>query len=150
MKIQPYVFPKNCEQAFRFYEEVLGGKIIELHRFKDMPPQEGHESAGEQGGGPSPEQLAAMGDKVMHVNLEVDGQSIMGSDGMEDGAMQGFKINLNFTEVEQGRKVFEALSKGGKVEMPFQETFWSKGFAMFEDRFGVSWMINVDDGSKRP
>lgn len=147
MKIQPYIFPKNCEEAFKFYEKVLGGKIVELHHFKDMPPQEG---TVEDGCGPSPEQLKAMGEKVMHVNLEVDGQSIMGSDGMEDGTMQGFKINLNFSDVEKGKAIFEALSKGGKVEMPFQETFWSKGFAMFEDTFGVSWMINVDDGSKRP
>jgi len=149
MKIQPYVFPKRCEEAFRFYEQVLGGKIIELHHFRDMPPQEGQQGA-DAGGGPSPEQLEAMGDKVMHVNLEVDGQSIMGSDGMEGGTVQGFKINLNFTDVARGKAIFEALSKGGTVEMPFQETFWSQGFAMFEDRFGVSWMINVDDGSKRP
>lgn len=150
MKIQPYIFPRDCEEAFRFYEKTLGGKIVELHHFKDMPPQEGQQETAEAGCGPSPEQLKAMGEKVMHVNLEVDGQSIMGSDGMEDGAMQGFKISLTFDDLDKGRTVFETLSAGGKVEMPFQETFWAKGFAMFEDRYGVSWMVNVDDGSKGP
>src|SRR4051812_13075904 len=70
MKIQPYLFFNGtCEAAFRFYEKALGGKIGELHRFKDMPPQEG--SANDGCGGMTPEALAAMGEKVMHVNLVV-------------------------------------------------------------------------------
>jgi PhnB protein len=146
MKIQPYLFFNGtCEAAFRFYEKALGGKIGELHRFKDMPPQEG--SANDGCGGMTPEALAAMGEKVMHVNLAVGDQMIMGSDSPDDSqnGIQGVTITLGFTDVEEGRKVFEALSEKGDVQMPYGETFWANGFAMFKDQFGVPWMINAGD-----
>ncbi len=98
MKIQPYLFFNGtCEAAFRFYEKALGGKIGELHRFKDMPPQEG--AADDGCGGMSPEALAAMGEKVMHVNLVVGDQTIMGSDNPDDSkdGIHGVTITLGFT-----------------------------------------------------
>jgi PhnB protein len=46
--------------------------------------------------------------------------------------------------VEQGRELFEKLSQGGQVTMPYQSTFWAKGFGMLTDQFGVNWMVNVE------
>ncbi|NID04797.1 VOC family protein [Luteibacter jiangsuensis] len=146
MHIQPYLFFNgNCEEAFKFYEKALGGKINELHRYKDMPPQEGGD---DNGCGPmTPEQKAKFDESIMHVNLTVDGQMmLMGSDSPQDeGTVRGLSISIGIDDVEKGRKVFEALSEGGEVKMPFQETFWAKGFGMCTDKFGVPWMVNAGD-----
>ena len=55
----------------------------------------------------------------------------------------GFDVTLHTDSVEEGRRLFEGLSEGGEVRMPFAESFWSPGFGGFTDRFGVPWMINV-------
>ena len=41
------------------------------------------------------------------------------------------------------KKVFDALSEGGKVTMPLGKTFFSPAFGMVADKFGVSWMVLV-------
>lgn len=146
MKIMPYLFfDGTCEEAFRFYEKALGGKINELHRFNEMPPQEG--GGDDNGCGPmTPEQQAAIGQKIMHVNLIVDDQMIMGSDNPQDyKGVEGVSISIGIEDVEKGRKVFDALSEGGDVKMPYQETFWAAGFGMCTDKFGVPWMVNAGD-----
>jgi PhnB protein len=146
MKIQPYLFFKgNCEEAFTFYEKALGGKIADLHRFKDMPPQEG--AAGDGCGDMSPEALKAMGEKIMHISLAVGDQMLMGSDNPEDAGQgfHGITLSIGIDDVNEGRKVFEAMSQGGVVKMPYGETFWAGGFGMLTDRFGVAWMVNAGD-----
>jgi PhnB protein len=35
-------------------------------------------------------------------------------------------------------------SGGGMAKVPFTQTFWSAGFGMLVDRFGVPWMVNVE------
>ena len=45
--------------------------------------------------------------------------------------------------IEEARRWFDQLSAGGKVNMPFGETFWSPGFGGLIDKFGVPWMINT-------
>ena len=37
--------------------------------------------------------------------------------------------------------MFAALSDGGEVFMPMQETFFATRFAQLRDRFGINWMI---------
>jgi PhnB protein len=46
--------------------------------------------------------------------------------------------------VAEAEKVFAALAEGGKVNMPFAETFWSPGFGMLIDRFDIPWMVNTN------
>ena len=47
------------------------------------------------------------------------------------------------------RKTFEELAEGGTIVMPFGKTFWADGFGMLRDRFGVTWMVNVEHGASR-
>ncbi|MGB8664903.1 MAG: VOC family protein, partial [Serratia inhibens] len=61
-----------------------------------------------------------------------------------DTSHKGFSLSLNPNDVEQGRELFEKLSQGGQVTMPYGPTFWAKGFGMLTDQFGVNWMINVE------
>jgi PhnB protein len=55
----------------------------------------------------------------------------------------GFCVALHFDAVAEGERTFSTLAQGGKVQMPFQSTFWAKGFGMLIDQFGTPWIVNA-------
>ena len=131
MKVAPYLnFSGQCEEAFRTYERVLGGKIVGMFPYGDSPMAAKY-----------PE----WANKVMHVGLAVGDQMILGSDAPPEyfQKAQGMSVCLDLPDVETAERVYPELSEGGKVKMPLQETFWAKRYADFTDRFGTPWMINV-------
>lgn len=147
MKLQPYLhFNGNCEEAFRFYEKALGGTILMINRFKDMPA--------DGSGGADPAAMDAMraaGERIMHIRVQVGDQLLMGSDCPPNypyDGIHGFSVALGFDDAAEGKKAFDALAEGARVDMPFGPTFWAEGFGMLVDRFGVPWMVNA--GEKTP
>jgi PhnB protein len=132
-------FNGNCEEAFNFYKSVFGGEFPYIGRFKDMPPQEGMP--------PLPED---MGNKIMHVSLPISKETmLMGSDTGGEWApdfVQGnnFSISINADNQEEADRLFNELSKGGKVTMPMANTFWGDYFGMFADKFGINWMVSYN------
>ncbi len=142
MQVQPYLtFYGRAEEALQFYEKALGAKTMFKMHFKDAPPNPDYPM--------SPE----MGDKVMHASFTIGDSMIMCSDGdcsqPSGGAHAGYSLSLNPATVDEGRKLVDALADGGEVTMPFGKTFWALGFGMAKDRFGVHWMVNVEDLSQR-
>ena len=135
MRINPYLnFDGKCEEAFRFYETLLGGKIESISRFGDSPDADTH-----------PE----MRDKVIHARMLVDGQVIMGSDAPAGyySKPQGNYVSINVDKPAVARRIFEALAANGEIQMPFEKTFWAAGgFGMAIDRFGTPWMVNCEKG----
>ena len=133
MKINPYLsFDGQCRAAFEFYEKALGGKIAFIQSIGDSPmaasmPPEAH-------------------GRVMHVTMHVGDQVLQGADAPPGYFTQpaGFCVALHFDKAEEGKKVFDTLSDGGTVQMPYQATFWAKGFGMLIDRFGTPWILNAD------
>ena len=133
MQLNPYlVFNGNCEPAFRFYEQVLGGKIVA------MMPHEGTPAAEHV----PPEWRA----KIMHARLMVGDEILMGSDAPPDRyeAMKGFSVTLGIKDPTEAERIFHALAKDGTVRMPIQKTFWAARFGMLVDQFGTPWMINCE------
>jgi PhnB protein len=134
MEIQPYIFFNGrCEEAIAFYSEALGAvELMKMH-FSDAPPDPAQ---------PVPADLA---NRIMHATLVIGKTHVLMSDG--DGQTgkthAGFSLSVTADDVPSGEKYFSALSKGGQVTMAFGETFWTPGFGMLVDRFGVSWMVNV-------
>lgn len=133
MFLQPYLhFNGRCDEAIKFYGEVLGAKVNMLMRFSDNPdPQSRAMTA------------PGMEDKVMHSNVTFRDTQIMMSDGRcagEDAKFDGFTLTLNVT-ADEADKIFAALGEGGQVQMPLSETFFAYKFGMLDDKFGVSWMI---------
>jgi PhnB protein len=130
------LFNGNCEEAFKFYEKALGGKIEAM-----MP----------HAGTPAEAQAPAEWQKkILHARLSVGDQTLMASDappGRQEKP-QGFSVSINLKEVADGERIFKALSEGGDVRMPFGKTFFSPGFGMFTDRFGIPWMINCEPAAK--
>ena len=124
-------FDGECEAAFKFYEQCLGGKIDAMMTYGDAPMSE--EFPSEQG------------DRIMHANLTVGSMVLMGSDTPPDDFQkpQGFSVQLQFDDLVEAERIFQKLAENGTVKMPFQETFWSTRFGMLVDRFGTPWMIDV-------
>jgi len=133
MQLNPYLlFNGNCAEAFKFYEETLGGKIEGLHTYSGSP---GAEHA-------PPE----WGDKVMHATIAIGDQKLMGSDPPPGHyePPKGMSVSISLNDPDKGERIFNALAEGGTTLMPFQKTFWAAGFGMCTDRFGIPWMVNCE------
>jgi PhnB protein len=131
MQINPYLFyNSNCEAAFKFYEKALGAKIEVLLRNEEGPAEM-----------QSPPERKK---NIMHGRISIDGQVLMASDAPPDHfhKPQGFSVSLTIKDPLDAERKFKALSDGGSVNMPFGKTFFSKGFGMCVDQFGIPWMVN--------
>ena len=139
-KINPYLnFNGNTEEAFNFYKSVFGGEFARVMRFKDVQPQEGCPPATEN-------DL----NKIMHIALPIEnGDILMATDSLESMGQKltegnNFSISISTKSKEEAEKLFHGLAEGGKVEMPLGDTFWGAYFGMFEDKFGIRWMVDYD------
>jgi PhnB protein len=133
MQLNAYLmFDGQCEAAFRFYEQALGGTIVAMMTFGESPMAE-----------QTPAELRG---QIMHARLIVGDTVLMGSDapGERYEPMKGFSVALGVDEPGEAERVFNALAAGGTVTMPIQETFWAHRFGMLIDRFGTPWMINCE------
>lgn len=132
-QVSPYLnFSGNAADAIKFYEGALGAVADNVMRFGDMPGQD-----------VSPE---AKG-RIMHARLHLGGGVVMLSDtpvNMPTKAGTNVHITLDYDDVDEMRKRWDALSKGGQVTMPLQDTFWGATFGMLTDSFGVQWMFNCE------
>jgi PhnB protein len=133
MKTNPYLsFNGNCAEAFRFYEKVLGGKISALMTWADTPMAK--------------EVPAETRSQIVHARMQVDDPVLMGGDAPPGRyeAPKGITVTITVEQPAEADRIFAALSEGGTVTMPIQETFWAQRFAMFTDRYGTPWMINCE------
>ena len=137
MQVQPYLtFEGRCEEAIEFYRKALGAEVLMMMRFKGSPDQ----SMVSPGAG----------EKIMHSTLKIGESILMASDGCmkESPSFKGFSLSLVPANAAEAARLFAALAEGGQVHMPLTKTFWSPSFGMVADRFGVSWMVNVEGSGK--
>ena len=130
MQLHTYLnFGGNCEQAFQFYQEHLGGNITMLMRHGDAP-------------GPS-QTAPDWKDKVLHARMNLGGTELLGADIPPDRfqPMRSAYLTLTLASVEEAERVHGLLAEGGQIFMPLAETFFAARFSMLRDRFGTSWMI---------
>jgi PhnB protein len=136
--VNPYLnFGGNAEEAFQFYRSVFGGDFSNVTRMKDaqgMPIPEGQE------------------DKIMHIALPLSsGQVLMASDNCNESSFHegnNMYISIHADSVEEGQKLYDALSAGGKVQHPFEKQFWGSWHGNLRDKFGIYWMVNYDEPAK--
>lgn len=134
-EVGPYLyFGGRCEEALEFYRKRLMAKVGMVMRFNQSPD-------------PVPAGMLAPGfeNKIMHCDFTIGSTKILASDGCseKDGNFGGFRLMLNAPTEAAAKLAFEALSDGGKVDMPLMATFWSPAYGMVTDRFGVGWMVMV-------
>ena len=138
MQVNPYLsFNGQCEAAFKFYEQVLGGQLGDIFRYAGTPME--HQV-------PTDWQ-----DKVMHGSVTVGGQALMGGDVAPDRyeAPTGFSLSIHIKGAAEAERIFHQLRQAGKMVMPLEKTFWAERFGMVIDRFGIPWLINCE-GSDQP
>lgn len=127
-------FNGNTEEAFNFYKSALGGEITSIQRFGDSPGSEQMSEADKK--------------KIMHIDLQgPDNIRLMGNDHLDfmGGPFQAgnnFSLSFHPDSKEAADKLFSSLSAGGTVTVPMSEAPWGDYFGMFNDKFGIKWMIN--------
>ena len=128
-------FNGQCEEAFQFYQQSLGGSIATMVRHEGTPAAEHVPAEWRQ--------------KIMHAELKLDGQILMGADAPPNRYQppQGFAVTIQTQQPAEADRVFRTLAENGQVQMPIQETFWAARFGMLVDRFGIPWMVNCPKAS---
>jgi PhnB protein len=130
MRVNTYLnYGGNCAEAFKFYEEHLGGKIGMMMKHGEMPD-------------PS-KVLPEWKDAILYATITIGDALLMASDVPPDRwkPMRSAYLALNLASDADAERMFALLAKGGEVFMPLQETFFASRFAQLRDRFGTSWMI---------
>ena len=128
MQLEPYLFFRgNAEEALTFYCDVFGGEITALNRYEGSPM----------------ESQVADKRQIMHANFRAPGVAFMAADSTRPG-LEGGNVSMcvGTDDAVEGQRVFDKLAEGGKIEMPFADTFWGAKFGMLTDRYGIDWMVN--------
>jgi len=119
-------FGGNCEEAFRFYEKHLGGKITMMMNQSQAP------------GAPS-----GAGKAIIHARMDIGDTVLIGNDVPPSHfkKMRSAYMYLAVDSTKEAERIYNLLSEGGEIFMPLEETFYATRFSMLRDRFGVSWTI---------
>jgi PhnB protein len=137
MKLDIYLnYRGNCEQAFRFYEQHLGGKITSMMRHGELP---------DQGNVPADWKNA-----ILHARIEIGNTVVMGADIPAAEPMRSAYLTLRVDTDEEAERLYALLSDGGQIFMKMEETFFASRFAMVRDRFGTSWMLLHERQAPQP
>jgi PhnB protein len=130
-------FNGQCKEAFEFYAKLLGGKITGSMTWGEMP------------GGAADQFPPEIRSRIMHAALEIDNYVLMGADSPPERyeKPRGITVAIGAKDKGEAERIFNALSEGGNVTMPFAQTFWSPGFGMCVDRYGIPWMVNTEQAT---
>ena len=127
MRLDVYVnYHGDCEQAFRFYEQHLGGRITGIVRHGQQP---------------NPHVPADWKDKVLHARIEIGSSILMGADIPNAEPMRSAYLTLTVDRAEDAERIYAVLTDGGEIFMKLEQTPFANRFAMLRDRFGASWML---------
>jgi PhnB protein len=127
MKLYTYLnYRGNCQEAFRFYEQHLGGKITVMMT---------------HGQGPNPNGPPNWKNAILHARMNIGETELMGADIPSSEPMRSAYLTLIVNSIDEAERIYAALSDGGEIFMPIAETFFAFRFAQLRDRFGMSWMI---------
>lgn len=130
MQLNTYLnYGGNCEQAFRFYERHLEGRITMLTRHGELP---------------NPATVpAGWKDAILHARINLGGTELFGADIPPDRfqPMRSAYLSLTVGSPDEAERIYALLADGGEIFMRMEETFFAHRFAMLRDRFGTSWMI---------
>jgi PhnB protein len=128
MKLDIYInYRSNCKDAFRFYEQHLGGKILMMTTFEEQPEQTN-----------IPEDRKK---DILHARIEIGDTVLMGTDIPHAEPMRSAYLTLRIDSAEESERIYALLSDGGEIFMKMEKTFFASRFAMLRDKFGTNWML---------
>jgi PhnB protein len=128
MKLHTYVnYPGNCQEAFRYYEQHLGGKITVMMTHGQAPnPAQGPPD---------------WKDAILHARINIGETELMGADIPGAQPMRSAYLTLTVGSIEEAERIYARLSESGEIFMAMSETFFAFRFAQLRDKFGINWMI---------
>ena len=128
-------FNGQCEAAFKFYEQCLGGKIVAMITYGETPMAE--------------QTSVEWHNSIVHARLIAGDAILMGGDAPPEHHQtpSGFCVSLVVGTAAEAERIFAALTEGGVVEMPIEETFWAVRFGMVTDRFSIPWMVSCEQAA---
>jgi PhnB protein len=133
MRISPHLcFDGQCREAMQLYQKILGGTLQTMLTYGETP------------------MASSMGpqwhDRIVHAALILEEIELTGVDMMPGTYQipQGFFVTLTVDGIARAEQIFRALGQGGTIKLPLEKTFWSPGFGVLTDRFGIPWEINTD------
>lgn len=136
LRLTPYLMMNgNAKEAIQFYEQALDAKVLFQQSFGDMPEK------------PEFALPEAAKDLVSHAMLKIGESDLMFSDVFPGSPHQignQVTICISVKDADQSKQIFEALQEGGQVIMPLQETFFSPGYGIVTDKFGVTFQIYTE------
>ncbi len=130
MKLVPHLgFDGRCEEAFKYYEKHLGGKITRLATYEGTPAEQ--------------MMPAEMRRKVIHAQIAIGDSTLMGADSPPGRyeVTHGIAVTLEADTPEEAQRMFDALANGGSIQMSMEKTFFAVKFGTLRDRFGIPWMV---------
>jgi PhnB protein len=128
MKLNTYVnFGGNCAEAFRYYDQHLGGKVSMMMTHGESPDQTRV----------NPDWK----DAVLHARITIGGIDLLGADIPGAEPMRSAYLTLGVDSDSEAERIYTALGDGGRVLMRMEETFFASRFGQVQDRFGINWMI---------
>ena len=127
MRLDVYAnYRGNCEEAFQFYVQHLGGRITGLVRHRDQP---------------NPSLPADWGEKVLHARMEIGNAILMGADVPTAEPMRSAYLTLTADTEADAERIYAVLGDGGQIFMKMEKMPFANRFAMLRDRFGANWML---------
>jgi PhnB protein len=131
--LNPYLhFDGTARDAITFYQSVFGGELS-LNTFGEMGV-EGEKAT-----------------QVMHAQLEAStGFVIMAADAPPGETLSkgdSVSLSLSGTDDAELRGWFDALADGGQVHVPLEKQMWGDVFGQCADKYGVTWMVNINQQS---
>ena len=135
MPISPHLcFDGQCREAMQHYQTILGGTLQTMLTYGESPMASSVETRWH--------------DRIVHATLVLDEVELTGVDMIAGSYQQpqGFFLTLTIAGTARAKEVFTALAQGGSIKLPFEKTFWSPGFGVLTDRFGIPWEINTNGG----
>lgn len=127
--LYPYIFSEDARTQADFYAHALNGEVVSVQTFEQAPNVD-----------------ESIKDKVMHLTLSAADQIFFMADSVQEPVRLGTQVNLvlEYKTEDEARSVFEALSEGGHVLMPFEKMFWGAMFGRVEDKYGLTWQITTE------
>jgi PhnB protein len=128
MKLNTYVnFAGKCAEAFRYYEQHLGGQVGMMMTHGQAPDQTRIEPDWK--------------DAVLHARITIGDTDLLGADIPGAEPMRSAYLTLGVDSDSEAERIYAALGDGGRVLMTMEETFFASRFGQVQDRFGMNWMI---------
>ena len=125
------LFNGNCQEAFEFYHQILGGEALNpTITYGEIDPEISDE----------------LKDKIYYTELSFGDFTLRGQDEALSGSFldrTNTIINLDFDSSLVGEALYQDLSDGGTIIEPLDTLIDGVQYSKFIDKFGITWEILI-------